>query len=204
METREARYYRALYQVAKTVNSTLNPPEVMRAIAESTTQAMGAKGCSLMLLSPDRRELHHSAAYGLSDWYVRKGPVSVDLSMAEALQGRSVAVRDAAIDLRLQYRPQAVQEGIASILCVPVRRRDDVIGVMRVYTADPREFGAADVEFVEAVANLGAIALENAHRYEQAQISYNAVRQDLLEWYATWGLERSADALAGGVVDTEN
>jgi GAF domain-containing protein len=204
METKEARYYRALYEVAVTINSTLETREVLSAIAESTTAAMNAKACSLMLLSPDRRQLYHTAAYGLSDWYVRKGPLSVDLSMAEALEGHSVAVYDAGNDPRVQYRPQAIKEGIASILCAPVRLRDHVIGVMRVYTAEPREFSDEDIQFVEAVANLGAIALENAHRYEEVKTSYDGVRQDLLEWYATWGLERSADALAGGIVEPTN
>ena len=150
-----------------------------------------------MLLSPDRRELYHSAAYGLSDWYVRKGPVSVDLSIADALGGCTIAVLDVGNDYRVQYRAQAIQEGIASVLCVPLRLRDEVIGVMRVYTAERREFDAADMEFAEAVADLGAISLENAHRYEQVKNSYEAARQDLLEWHATWGVERSADVLAG-------
>lgn len=155
MEAKEARYYRALYQAAKAINSTLDPREVLRAIAESTAVAMGAKACSLMFLSPDRDELLHSAAYGLSDWYLRKGPVRVDLSMAEALLGHSVAVYDAGSDPRVQYRAQAVREGIASMLSVPIWLRDEVIGVMRVYTAEPRQFDAEDVEFVKAVANLG-------------------------------------------------
>ncbi len=199
MDTREARYYRALYQVAVAVSSSLDPQQVLGSIAESAARALETKGCSVMLLSPDRRELLHGAAYGLSDWYVRKGPVSVDLSMAEALAGHSVSVLDAGSDPRVQYRPQAVQEGIASILSVPVRLRDQVIGVMRVYTAEPREFRTGEVEFAEVVANLGAIALENARRYQEVKAGYDGIRQDLLEWYATWGLERSADVLAGGV-----
>ena len=200
METKETRYYRALYQVAVTINSSLDPQDVLRSIPESTAKALGAKGCSIMLLTPDGRELYHNSAYGLSDWYVRKGPMSVDLSMAEALQGRSVAVLNAASDPRVQYRSQAATEGIASILSVPIRLRDQVIGVMRVYTAEPRDFGSDEIEFVEAVASLGAVALRNAREHAEVKASYEGVRQDLLDWYATWGLERTADALAGGVV----
>jgi len=51
-------------------------------------KAMWAKGCSLMLLSPDKKVLLHIVAYGLSDWYVRKGPVSADKSISEALEGK--------------------------------------------------------------------------------------------------------------------
>ena len=197
MSRRGDRFQETFYALAGALNSSLDSREVLATIARGTAEALGAKACSLMLLSPDGRELYHRSAYGLSDSYVRKGPLSVDLSMAEALRGRAVAVLDAAGDPRIQYRAQAQQEGIASILSVPVRLRGEVVGVLRVYTAEPREFAAEEVRFVEAVADLGAIALENARRYEEARSSYEGVRQDLLEWYATWGLERSADALAG-------
>jgi GAF domain-containing protein len=203
METREGRYYRGLYQVALTINSSLDPQEVMRDIAESAAKALDAKGASIMLLSPDRKALYHSAAYGLSDWYVRKGSMRVDDSMAASLEGRSVAIPDVATDPRIQYRPQAVQEGIASMLSVPVRLRGEVIGLVRLYSAAPRQFGQDEIEFLEAVANLGAIAMENARRYAEVKANYEGVREDLLEWYATWGLERSADALAGGVTIPE-
>jgi signal transduction histidine kinase len=139
---------------------------------------MEAKGCSLMLLSPDKKHLLHTAACGLSDWYVRKGPVSVDISMADALNGKSVAVFNAPEDRRIQYREQARKEGIASILCVPVGLKAEVVGVMRLYTSEPRHFTDNDIFFLRAVANLGAIALENAKLYEAIKSS-DAMRKRL-------------------------
>ncbi len=179
----EGRHYRAIYEVAATINSSLDSQEVLLSIAESAARAMGAKASSLMLLSPNRQELHHRASYGLSEAYLHKGPLDVDHSMAEALNGRPVAVLDAGTDARVQYRREATQEGIVSMLSVPIRLRNEVIGVMRVYTGEPREFGPEEVEFVQAVANLGAIALENARRFEEIRSNYDALRQDLLEWY---------------------
>ncbi len=85
--------------------------EVLQAIVQGTAQALGAKACSLMLLSPDGRQLLHTAAFGLSDWYMRKGPVRADQSMVESLHGQVVAVDDAPRDPRIQYREQARREG---------------------------------------------------------------------------------------------
>jgi GAF domain-containing protein len=196
-EGREGRYYRALYDVAVSVNSSLKPQEVMSSIAESAARALEAKGASIMLLSPDHTELYHSAAHGLSDRYVRKGRLTVDGSMKESLAGRSVTIGDVANDPRVQYRPQAVDEGIASMLSVPVRLRGEVIGLIRLYSSTPREFEGSEIRFLEAVANIGAVALENARRFSEVRADYEGLQQDLLEWYATWGLERSADTLAG-------
>jgi GAF domain-containing protein len=142
-----------------------------------------------MLLTPDRTQLLHTAAYGLSDSYVRKGPISVDRSISQALEGQAVAVRNAGEDERIQYRQQAQQEGIASILCVPMMLKEGIIGVMRVYTGQPREFNDDDVYFVCAAANLGAIALENARVYEAVQKEHEATRRELLEWRVALGHE---------------
>jgi GAF domain-containing protein len=129
-----------------------------------------------MLLTPDKKLLLHTADYGLSDAYVKKGPLSADKSIAEALNGKPVAILDATTDERIQYREEAKKEGIASILCVPMKLREEIIGVIRVYTAEPRQFTEDDIYFVSAVANLGAIALENARLYDSLQRDYNALK----------------------------
>jgi len=189
MENTERRYYQCLYDIAVALNSAHVPEAIINRIAEEVAKATGAKSCSLMLLSPDRKQLLHTAAYGLSRWYVRKGPVSADRSISEALEGKPVAVLDATEDERVQYREQAKKEGIASILSVPMVLRQAVIGVVRVYTGEPRHFTMDDIYFVGAVANLGAIALENARLYDAVRRDYASFRQEMLEWRAALGSE---------------
>ena len=180
-------YYESLYEVAADVNSARNPETVLSSIVENVAKALGAKGCSIMLLTPDRKRLLHTAAYGLSDWYVRKGPYSVEKSMCKALEGEPVAVLDVTTDERMQYPEQQKKEGVASILSVPIMLREKVIGVMRVYTAEPYYFTRDDMYFVGAVANLGAIALENARLYDSVHKDYQTIRRELLEWRFTFG-----------------
>jgi GAF domain-containing protein len=73
--------------------------------------------------------------------------------------------------------------------------REEIIGVIRVYTAEPRQFSSDDIYFVGAVAHLGAIALENARLYEAVQKDYETFRRDMLEWRAAlsqeWTVEKS-------------
>jgi GAF domain-containing protein len=189
MERNKEFYYTSLYELAAALNSSSSPESILQSIAEGVAKAMGAKGCSLMLLSPDRKVLLHTVAYGLSDWYVKKGPVSADRSISAALEGKPVAVLEATKDDRIQYREQAKKEGIVSILSVPMMLREETIGVIRVYTAKPCHFTMDDMYFVGAVANLGAIALENARLYEATQKDYETFRQDMLEWRAALGHE---------------
>ena len=92
-----------------------------------------------------------------------------------------MAVLDATKDERIQYQEQAKKEGITSILSVPMMLRDEIIGVIRVYTAEQRQFNMEDMYFVGAVANLGAIALENAKLYETLKKDYETFRSEMLE-----------------------
>ena len=67
--------YRILYEIARRLTSSLTTDEVLSTIVESATKAVKAKGCSLMLITPDKKQLIHTVSYGLSKWYLRKGPV---------------------------------------------------------------------------------------------------------------------------------
>jgi len=159
--------YKVLYDIAQKLNSKLAPQEVLRTIVEGIRDAADAKGCSLMLLTPDRQQLIHSVACGLSDWYVRKGPVRVDEAIAQALDGKPVAVLDATTDPRIQYKDQAKKEGVVSMLSLPLTRRGQVIGIVRIYTAETRRFSAQETDFFSVLANLGAVALERAELLEE-------------------------------------
>ena len=187
MEKQEQRYCYSLCEIAATVNSSGTSEDVLHHIVETAAKALGAKGCSLMLLTPDRTLLLHTAAYGLSDWYLRKGPLSTDRSIPEVLEGKAVAILDATEDDRIEYRKEAKHEGIVSIVSVPIMLREKVVGQMRVYTGERCHFTDASIDFMGAVANLSAVALENARLYDTVRKSYEALRLDLAEWRAALG-----------------
>ena len=131
MEQTYPDYYRALYEIAVEVYSSTAPEDVLDGIVKSAAEAMHVKGCSLMLLTPNRNQLIHTAAYGLSDSYIRKGPVKLDPIIAEALHGTPMVVTDVNTDPRVQYRAQAQKEGITSMLSLPVILRGEITGVLR-------------------------------------------------------------------------
>ena len=189
MEGIEKTYFQSLYQLATTLNSARSPEDILHAIVEDVAKTMDAKGCSLLLLTPDKRQLLRIVAYGLSDWYARIGPALADKSMSESLEGKVVAVLDATTDERVQFRKQVKQEGIASILSVPVELRGEAIGVMRVYTSETRRFTDADINFAVAAASFGAIALESAKFYQTLQKDYDDFRKELLQRESYLGYE---------------
>jgi len=158
--------HRVLYKIAKEINSSLDSTEVLNAVVQTTTEAFEAKGSALMLLSSDGKKLIHTVAYGLSEAYIKKGPVQVDAAITEVLKGKPSWIDDVATDPRVQYKEAAKREGIVSVLSVPFRLRDNAIGILRIYLAKRRSFSVEEIEFLDAAASLGAIALEKARLYE--------------------------------------
>lgn len=176
-------YYTALYQAALTISSSLELDQVLQSIAKSTTEAMQVKACGLRLLDQELGQLKLSSVYGLSENYLSKGPVEVHASLidGEALHGSPVIIADAGTDPRFQYKEAAREEGIVSVLCVPLEVHGKAMGVMRVYTGEPREFHEEDVQFLSVLASLAALAIENARLYENVRSSYRGVMA------ALWG-----------------
>ncbi len=153
--------YESLIRITKAISTIREPEEIVLITVEGVTNALKVKGCTLFLFSRKSNELKLTGSFGLSDEYLNKGPVSSLRSIAASLQDRQpVAIFDVADDPRIQYPKEAIREGIASILSVPIIIGDDLFGCLRVYTAEPWEFTLSDVNFVQAVAQIVGMALE--------------------------------------------
>ncbi|MBI4768740.1 MAG: GAF domain-containing protein [Deltaproteobacteria bacterium] len=168
MKKKKLDYFSALYNVAKVINATLELPQVLSEIVRCITETMGVKASSLRLLDPRKKKLLLAATYGLSNEYIRKGPVLVEKSGLDrkALKGKSSWIMDAQTDKNFQYGGRAKEEGIRSVLVVPLGIGKKIIGVMRVYTEKVHEFSDKDIQFLEAVASLSTLAIENARLHQ--------------------------------------
>lgn len=175
------RYFDALRSVAEAVNSSLKLDEVLEAIVKVTTEASRVKGCSILLTYEDSQSLSHVASYGLNKEYLRKGTVSADRSVivAEALGGKTVVVCNVSEDPRVKYPREAAKEGIAAILFAPLVVRGKVIGVIGIYSDQTGDFSQSSRELLEAIANLSAIAIENARMYESLKEAHQVALQEL-------------------------
>ncbi|MFC1895081.1 GAF domain-containing protein [Thermodesulfobacteriota bacterium] len=152
--------YETLLKVAKVISHSRDPEEVVLLTVESIKTALDAKGCTVFLINRSTNDLEVAASYGLSDEYINKGPVSALRSIAQTLEDGPVAISDVTDDPRIQYAGAARQEGIASILSVPIVVGGRTIGALRVYTSEPWEFTLEDVNFVQAMAYMTGMAID--------------------------------------------
>ena len=158
--------YETLLKITKAMSMSRDPEKVVLLTVESIKTALDIKGCALFLVNPKSDELEVAASCGLSKEYLNKGPVSSLKSISQSLQEGPVAIYDVADDPRIQYPEAAKDEGIASILSVPIVVRGNVIGAMRVYTSQKWEFTLEDVNFVQALAQMAGMLIDMCRLYE--------------------------------------
>jgi signal transduction histidine kinase len=156
-----------LYDSAQAINSTLELEQVLDRIVRRTADAMNVRACSIRLLDETGARLRVAAVYGLSDSYVKKGDLVVARNplVREVLAGRTIAVGDVRSDTRLQYRAQALTEGIFSMLSAPLQGKKGPLGLIRAYSTELNHFTDDDASFLVAMASEGSVAIENAMAY---------------------------------------
>ena len=175
MKIKEKDYFTALYEVAKVINASLEPSEVLEKITCCVAEALDVKACSIRLLDAKGKRLLMGAASGLSKGYLVKGPVLVEESGIDrkALGGKTIWIEDAQTDRNFQYTAEAKKENIRSVLVTPLLVGKKAIGVLRAYTKEKRKFEKPEIRFLEAVANLSAIALDNARLYNALKTNFD-------------------------------
>jgi len=146
---------------------------------KTVTTALDIKGAGVRLLDEKRQQMELVASYGLSDRYIKKGPVGTDKSITDAMTGKAVSIYEVDSDPRASYVKESVEEGIKSILSVPINLKGNVIGVMRIYTAEPRDFSDDEITFISSLAEQAALAMENARLYQKLKGEYEELMGDL-------------------------
>ena len=165
-------YYLALKQIGKVANSALGLRRICNSIAKSAAVAVQANGCRILSLNPQKEYLITVGAYGLSDLYLKKGPLDVHKSLPDILDGKVVFIADATKDERVQYPQIALAQGISSILGIPVLKKGEAIGEIRIYTREPRQFSEADKSFLLSVADICAVIFERAELHQLLEQDY--------------------------------
>ncbi len=165
----EKKVYLESYQnICKEISASISLDEVLQLIVTNVVKVMSVKASLVRLLNKETKQLEIAAYYGLSEKYANKGPVAYDQSIEDAMEGKAVSVYDIAEHEDSQYYQETIAEGIRSILSIPLRFEKEVIGVLRMYTADPVKYTDDDMKFIAALAEQGAIAIVNARRFETA------------------------------------
>ncbi|NJL19219.1 MAG: GAF domain-containing protein, partial [Bdellovibrionaceae bacterium] len=158
-----------LVDMGQLIISQDNLENVLRRVAQEARRLMKARLCSLMLLDEEGRELELKAWHGASEAYIRKP----NLVVAESLVGvalkrlRPVSVLNVQQHAQYQQTELAREEGLCSLLAVPLVFAERAMGVLCVYTGEPHRFANEEIRVLKAMAGLSAVAIAKARLLER-------------------------------------
>ncbi|BDD89319.1 GAF domain-containing protein [Desulfofustis limnaeus] len=170
-------FLKEVQAISKMVNSTLDLDSILQTIVELLPRSLRAQGCTIRLLAPQSSRLELAASFGLSKRYLERGEVAGEENTVRALQGEPVAIANVEHDSRVLYHEHMRREGIKSLLAVPIKVSREVIGVIRILARERRTFGAAEINFASAVAEVGGAAIKNAATYRQITLLFNQIEE---------------------------
>jgi signal transduction histidine kinase/DNA-binding NarL/FixJ family response regulator len=156
-----------LHTIGQAIGTSLDVDEVLRIALDALTRVTGHEISSLHLLSPDGTTLHLRGDRGLRPPLrdvnqalpVGEGVIG---RVAESGQTSHLADASESPDLLRTARAVVEQEGIHALVCVPIRSRGRILGVLSLGRRTPEPFTEAEIALVEASANQIGPALENA------------------------------------------
>jgi putative nucleotidyltransferase with HDIG domain len=160
-------------EVSKAVNSTLELSDLLNIIMELSKEVMQAEASSLMLIDEERGDLVFEVALGEKGEEVKKIrlPIGKGIAGWVAREGKPLLVPDVQKDPRFfKEADEKTRFKSRSILCVPLKVKEKIIGALEVINPIAREsFDEGEIGLFEAIAREAAVAIENARLFKGLQ-----------------------------------
>lgn len=159
-----------LYESAETVATVMNLEEVSGRILDQAAEILDVDQASLMLVREDGDELEAVAARGLREDVIGKVriPLGEGISGGVAESGKPILIEDLKSHPVYSRDPRA-NENWTSLISVPLKVRDRVLGVLNVNNKrSGAPFTSGDLKMLMALAQLAAISIQNARTYQNA------------------------------------
>jgi PAS domain S-box-containing protein len=155
----------ALYGICQAIGSSLNLTEVLNEVMDQIIRLTGAERSFLMLIDPATGELEFRAARNMDRETIASSSFEISRSIVKqvAATGQPVVTTNAQMDPRFKAQESVIGYNLRSILCVPLRVRGRITGVIY---ADNRIltglFTDRDRDVLTVLAGQAAVAIENA------------------------------------------
>jgi sigma-B regulation protein RsbU (phosphoserine phosphatase) len=159
-----------LYNLSQQLNSSLDLDEVLNKLMDEVIAALHAERGFIMLRGV-QGGLEFRVARGMNQTDIEDPEFQISRSVVDktAEGGQGILTSDAQLDARFNMRQSIMAKGLRAILCVPIKIKDQQIGIIYV---DNRLragiFTTDDLDLLNSIASSAAIAIENARLYQMA------------------------------------
>lgn len=159
----QEKYISALNKISKAITSDIYLEDMLKLIVSLTANVMNAKICALWLLDEDGKELKIRATQTMSKEYLKERAIKVGEGIVGrvAKEKKPIVIEEVSLDKRYKEKELAKKEKLVSMLSVPMLVKDNLIGVINVYTVSRYDFTGTDINLLTTIANQAAVAIEN-------------------------------------------
>lgn len=163
-QTRKIEEMQALARVSEVVTSPQYLDDILDVVTEMAAQVMNTAVCSIFLLDKTEKYLELRSARRSDSTYQHRPPLpATEGAIGHVVQtGQPLYIADVRSDPRYIGTDLAREEGLVSMLSVPLSVRDRTIGVLNCYTTEVRTFTEEQQTLFATLANQTALAIENA------------------------------------------
>ena len=157
----ESRRSAALAEVGAAIGAEETPEAILSRVAQESARLSGAKLASIFLLDSKKEELALEVCVGGSSSYRSQPAIEISETALGYVvrRGRPISVRDVGDSPQDPHTDRIREEGLVSVLAVPLVEKKEGIGVLCVATAETRRFPDAEIRLLQGLAGLAAAAL---------------------------------------------
>ena len=167
-----------LYNISQAVNFIDDLKRLISVILDKAIDTVNAEKGSLMLYDSQDNTLQVKVVYGLKDKKheedINNGIVECQKMKPDSGIAGKVFTEKKSIITNLggndpRFSQLSSDNNVSSLICVPLIAKGECIGIINITNKkNGKLFNKKDLEFVEALANQAAIAVDNAQLYELA------------------------------------
>src|SRR5712672_4466652 len=170
--TRQSQELTIFHDVAKALTSSLDLDSILQTIMEKMAEYFRPDTWSLLMVDEEHDELYFAIAVGDAAEALKNVRLKVGEGIAGwvAKHGEQLIVPDVEADPRFAKRiDQSTKWETRSIICVPLRSKLRVLGVIQLVNVEMKQFSEQEVFFLQSLCDYAAIAIENARSVEKIQ-----------------------------------
>jgi adenylate cyclase len=152
-----------LLEVSKQLSSPQELERLLEKILDLLFEIMNVDRAVILLVNEATGQLEHKAVKFRAEMPTEERFYSTTITNFVHKNGDAILIADACVDQRFNESVSVLHQTIHASMCVPLKPRERVIGVL--YTDNlsmANVYGEEDLEFLTALANQAAIAIENA------------------------------------------
>jgi signal transduction histidine kinase len=162
-----------LIDLSAAIGGTLDPERIYERAVDRLVHRMGYEGAHLVLVDRTRGVLHGYGKVAAVQGTLRMPPTELQLvdpsttvSARVVTTGRPILVEDVEASEEPVHHTSLRALNVRSLVAVPLRVKERVVGVLQVVASEPGRLTPADQELVAAVANHVAVALDRAESFQ--------------------------------------